>query len=114
MGTTGPGSLDDYKPEESDKCDSRIEADLEEIANTDYYRNSKGVPAPGTVVRLSDRTLGGRLVVQETATGTNIGLLPTKYNYLRICQGKGYHYEGQVLSSRSLKIPRVRVDLEPV
>jgi hypothetical protein len=111
MGSTGSSKFGDYKASSTDKCEKEIETDLEEVANSEFYGVNKDVPKVGTPIALLSKPYKSRLVIQESKTGKEIGLLPTKYNYLIVCIKKEYSYAGEVLSSGNGKVPRVRIKL---
>jgi hypothetical protein len=113
MGSTGSGTFGNYPPSGTTRCDQAIDTDLEDVATQAYFSQMRTVPPLQTGIRLRPRGPTGRLVVEDLA-GQAIGNLPTRFNYLFICQSKGYSYEGQVTVSRTGAIPVVEVHLEPV
>jgi hypothetical protein len=121
MGSRSTGRYTDYPrgdaagvvPGEQEKCDQSIpDVELEEVAACDYYAARHEVPQRGTRVRLRVGLVGGRLAV-ETEQGQVVGLLPTRYSYLRRCLEQQYAYSGEVLSAVTTPVPRVTVGLAP-
>lgn len=123
MGSTGSGSFSDYskrKPtniEENnggssgvDKCGAGFSTNLEEVSRCFYFINHGAVPVTNEVVKIEFN--GARLSV-ETTLGEEIGYLPTKFNYLKLCLEEGYSYKGVVSSSRNIPVPSVFVDIVP-
>lgn len=113
MGTTGTGRPTDYHPSDpGDRCDEPLpEIALEDVATSEYFRRTRAVPTRGTEVRLRTALVGGRLGVEVTETSELLGLVPTEYNYLRACIGRGYGYTSAVTSSADRPVPTVRVQL---
>jgi len=123
MGSTGSGSFTDYskrKPAKQgdatggasgdDKCGTAFSTGLEEVARCFYYINYGTVPPVGTSVLVS---FNGHRVAIETDLGEEIGYLPTRYNYVKVCMDNGFRYEGVVKSSRSGPAPSISVDIVP-
>lgn len=93
-------------------CPSRIEnIRLEDVATSEYFKSKGSLPLPGDAVSLSAKIYKGRLVVNETASGTIIGNMPTQYNYLVNCLKKGMSYDGTVDSSGQRPVPFIVVTL---
>lgn len=124
MGSTGSGSFTDYskrKPtnaEEAnggssgvDKCGLGFSANLEEVARCFYFINYGDVPPGGTTVKVA---FNGHRIAVETDLGEEIGYLPTKYNYIKICLDDSFAYHGVVNSSRTTPTPTVLVDIVPI
>ena len=124
MGSTGSGSFSDYsrrKPanaEEktggasgSDNCGMAFSTRLEEVARCYYFINAGDVPAVNTEVVVA---FNGLRLVAETSLGEELGYLPTKFNYLRLCLADGFQYRGVVVSSSKLPSPNISVDIVPV
>ncbi len=124
MGSSGSGNLTDYsnsKPSTPaannggtsgiDKCSVGFSASLEEVSRCFYFTTYKTVPTSGTGVKVTFKDT--RLTV-ETTTGEEIGYLPTKYNYLRLCLNDGYSYKGAISSSKNTPTPSVFVDIVPI
>jgi hypothetical protein len=114
MGSTGSNTLGDYSPSSTTKCDDSLDVALEDVARLDFFKKSNNVPTTGTQVRLRAGKQSKRLVVEEISTGLAIGNMPSRLNYLLLCQERGYSYEGEVTLSRSGKVPVVEVHLDPV
>ena len=121
MGSTGTGNFSDYKnfpraikgitgaDDSEDKCALAFSTLIEDVDTCEYY-SKKGVhPAVGTEVYVDFKV---RLVVKSN-DGLIIGYLPTKYNYLRYCIGKGFTYTGVVSVASSMPINTVVVDITP-
>lgn len=124
MGSTGSGHFSDYsgvKREGStgqgagggtsgvDKCQQAFSSILEEVAQCDYYVQTKAVPLPGSVLSI---VLGGRVFAVDS-NGTKVGALPTSFNYLASCLASGTSYVGVVKSSMIAPVPTVEVDFAP-
>lgn len=124
MGSTGSGSFTDYskrkpnKPEDggggasgTDKCGTGFSANLEEVSRCFYFISNGIVPISGEDVKV---TFNGSRLVVETILGEEIGYLPTKYNYLKLCLDDGYNYNGVITSSKNKPTPSVFVDMIPI
>lgn len=111
MGSSGSGTLGNYQPPESEKCDESINTGLEEVAREEYFSNHGGLPPVGTNVRLRAGPIKGRLVVETSKKPESLGLIPTSFNYLVLCLKKGYTYEGEVTESRGKRSPVIIVSL---
>lgn len=119
MGSSGSGSFTDYSEHKSDRrqggdsgedrCMNAFSTLLDEVARSSYYIRTGGVPPVGTEITV---ILKGRLQI-ITADDEDIGYLPTKFNYLASCIGEGYTYSGQVISSTTLGLPSIQVDIVP-
>lgn len=123
MGSTGSGSFSDYSQRKSkneedenggssntDKCGLAFSTYLDEVSRSFYYVNKKSLPSSGTEVSVSFN--GSRLVV-ETKIGEELGYLPTRFNYLKVCMDDGFKYHGTVSNSRLKPIPAISVDIIP-
>jgi hypothetical protein len=82
---------------------------LQEVAQCDYYTQTRTVPAVGTVLSIS---LSGRVFAVDSS-GFKIGALPTSFNYLASCLADGISYVGVVKSSASTPVPTVEADFVP-
>ncbi|MBB5644893.1 hypothetical protein [Pedobacter cryoconitis] len=124
MGSTGSGSFTDYpnkKPtnEEKnnggtsgiDKCGTAFSANLEEISRCTYYLKYKKVPSTGSEVLVFFN--GYRLSI-KTTKGEEVGYLPTKFNYLKLCLEDGFSFSGVISDSRMTPTPSISVDIIPV
>lgn len=124
MGSSGSGSFTDYskrKPANAgdanggssgqDKCGLAFSANLEEVGRCFYFINYGDVPPTGTAVTV---TFNGYRLAVETTIGEEIGYLPTKFNYLKICLDSDFRYGGVVTSSRTTPSPSVLVDITPI
>ncbi|MBK0378565.1 hypothetical protein [Mucilaginibacter segetis] len=124
MGSTGSGSFTDYskrKPTNSDeanggasgvdKCGTAFSAGLEEVARCFYFINYGDVPPVGTAVTV---TFNGHRLAVETTLGEEIGYLPTRFNYIKVCLDSAFTYGGVVSSARAKPSPNVSVDIIPI
>ena len=84
---------------------------LEDVERSEYINHNGALPKPKRLIRIRKNLLGGRLAVETVDTKEAIGLLPTRYSYLRGCMEQGYAYEGAVVSTTKDPMPGVRVDL---
>lgn len=123
MGSTGSGTFSDYskrKPKSPgdnnggasglDKCGTGFSSNLEEVSRCFYFTNKGNVPPAGVDVNIS---FNGTRLVAETKQGEEVGYLPTKYNYLRICMEDGFSYSGVIANSKDTPTPSVSVDIIP-
>jgi hypothetical protein len=123
MGSSGSGSFTDYSKRKSttsnfknggssgeDNCGKAFSTSLEEVSRCFYFINTGKVPVVATEVRIYFN--GVRLSV-ETLKGEEVGYLPTKFNYLKVCIDDGFKYRGLVFSSSIKPIPSVLVDITP-
>lgn len=121
MGSTGTGNFSDYKnfpraikgitgaDDSEDKCALAFSTLIEDVDTCEYYSKKGVLPAVGIEVYIDFKV---RLVVKSN-DGLIIGYLPTKYNYLRYCIGKGFTYTGVVSVASSMPINTVVVDITP-
>ncbi|WAW11243.1 hypothetical protein NB640_06335 [Oxalobacter vibrioformis] len=124
MGSTGSGRFTDYSGTGNDgttgqgsgggasgidKCQQAFSVILEEIAQCDYYVQSKTVPATGFALSI---ILDGRVFAVDS-NGTKVGALPTQFNYLAACLKSGVTYLGAVKASSTAPIPTVEADFVP-
>jgi hypothetical protein len=116
MGSTGTGNFGDYKTgaQSGTRCDASLDTDLEDVSTMPYFAATGAVPVPGTAVRLRSTPVNQRLVVEEVPTNQIIGALPTSYNYLLLCIGKGYQYAGTISASGLVPIPSIDIHLDSV
>lgn len=124
MGSTGSGNFSDYsgtKKENQgngasggssggDRCRQAFDAGLEDVAQYAYYTNSNTVPPAGTVLSLIHATR----IIAIDGNGTEIGALPTKFNYLASCLRDGVQYSGIVTASTIGTNPQVNVDFAAI
>lgn len=123
MGSTGGGNFSDYprsKPTSldannggtsgTDMCGLAFTTSLEEVSRCAYYMRTSDVPAVNTDLTISFN--GSRLVVSEQG-GEEIGYLPTKYNYLKICLSSNFTYSGFVNFSSLVPTPSIIIDVTP-
>ncbi|MBN8671461.1 MAG: hypothetical protein J0L80_12290 [Chitinophagales bacterium] len=123
MGSTGTGSFTDYskrKPTDGgntggssgkDKCGQAFECSLEEVSRCFYYLNTGNLPTSGTEVTVF---FNGVRISVETLKGEEIGYLPTKFNYIKLCIDDGFKYAGVIKSTSLVPTPSVFVDIVPV
>lgn len=124
MGSTGSGHFSDYsgaKREDTagqgagggasgvDKCQQAFSSVLEEVAQCDYYTQSKAVPALGSELSI----VLDRRIFAVDSNGTKVGALPTSFNYLAACLASGVRYVGVVKSSKVAPVPTVEADFVP-
>lgn len=117
MGSSGTGNFGDYRQtggQSGTRCDASLDAELEDVATMPYFVGTNAVPKAGAAVRVREDVLNKRLVVEDVGTGQVIGNLPTSYNYLLLCIGKGYRYEGTVSASGLRPVPSIDVHLDSV
>lgn len=121
MGSSGSNTLSDYSEkqpaktntggsEKIDPCKSGFATSLEDVSRCDFYK-TKGLPIPNTDVTIKFNKV--RLAAVETATGVEIGYLPTRYNYLKNCMDNGFSYHGIVRTNSHSPTPSVLVDIVP-
>jgi hypothetical protein len=123
MGSTGSGSFSDYSQQKPnnpgdssggtggvDNCLVAFSTALEDVGRCDYYINNSDVPQSDTEVVIN---FNGVRLVAETATGEELGYLPTKYNYIRFCMNEGHIYSGVVAYSALVPSPTIRIDIVP-
>lgn len=121
MGSTGSGNFSDYiQPQTEsnqggesgeDKCKKAFSSKLEEVQNCKYYENQNDVPPIETVVVVGFN--GHRLNVVDSNTNVEIGYLPTRLNFLKVCLDSGFSYTGVVSASSIEPLPSVSVDISP-
>jgi hypothetical protein len=116
VGSSGHNTFGDYQPaaDGTTRCDNSIDAPLEDVARLGFYKEFKTLPLVGTPVRVSETLQGNRVIVEHANSGVAIGNLPTQFNYLPLCQKKGYRYSGEVTASRVAPVPLVEVHLDPL
>ena len=103
-----------FDPRIDEMCNITIETmELEEVAQSEYYRKYRSVPTYGTRVRLRRYSHGPRLEVETESGEEEVGLAPTQFDFLRVCQNSryGYAYSGTVLAY-SANPPQVTVRLQ--
>lgn len=81
MGSSGSGTVGNYRPSEKARCDEPIATDLEEIARGEYFSGLGTVPPVGTKLQLHKGTVEGRLIVGTIKKPEIIGLLPTSFHH---------------------------------
>ncbi len=122
MGSTGTGSFSDYSnytpqnPSDEnggssgiDKCDRAFSTKLEEIARCEYYIQNKSVPPIGTKIKIYFL----KRLIACTYENVDVGYLPTKFNYLKLCIDNGYEYMGEVIFSTASPLQSVAIDIIP-
>ena len=122
MGSTGTGSFSDYsrRPSSpkgnnggssgSDSCGQAIHTHLEEMERCAFFLTHGSVPNEGIEVSI---VFNGVRIAAETNLGEEIGYLPTRYNYIKICIDDGYSYSGVVVSSSNNPRPIIILDITP-
>ncbi|MDP1622739.1 MAG: hypothetical protein Q8M08_10425 [Bacteroidales bacterium] len=123
MGSSGTGNFSDYsgsapssKGEKTggasgeDKCLLAFSTILEDVARCQFFITHGTVPAEGEEIQVVFNTR----IVAVSKIGEEIGYLPTKYNYLKVCMDNGTRYSGHVSSSSIDPIPSVRIDVIPI
>lgn len=122
MGSTGSGHLSDYSDYRGaivgvtggkdvvNMCEKAVSTFLEDVATSDYYISTAGVPPKGTRVVMS---FNGKRIVVMTDNGKTIGSMPTSYNYLLGCIEEGYGYDGEVVGSSIKPLPSVIIAIAP-
>lgn len=124
MGSSGSGSFTDYSDYKSslkqgggnnggtsgeDLCARAFSTSLDEVANCEFYQTGRNVPESGTPVNV---VFDKRMIVQND-DGVSLGLLPTRFNYLRSCMTDGFTYSGVIVNSSLTPIPTIIVDIAP-
>lgn len=123
MGSTGSDRFSDYpatgRNSESngagggasgeDRCERAFSCHLEEVEQCAYFANNQSVPPANTPLTLQ---LSGRLFAVDS-DGTQIGALPTRFNYLAECLNDGFTYQGRVVASSTSPMASVNVDFVP-
>lgn len=128
MGSTGSGRFTDYTgapptvPAQNgeggggggasgnDRCQQAFSCILEEVAQCDFYAQTRSVPQVGTQVAL----ILQRRLFAVAGNGFKVGALPTSFNYLVACLEDGVNYAGVVRASSNAPVPTVSVDFLPV
>ncbi len=119
MGSTGSGNFSDYSGtnlnrngsgggNDENECGKAFSAEVEEVANNDYYKNN-GLPSIGVSCVISAKKRIEVWINEEL-----LGYLPTEFNYLLACLNDGYSYLGFVEHASEDKYPRVNIDVSPV
>lgn len=121
MGSSGSGNFTDYsgtagKPDGKggtsggsggdDKCRQAFNAGLEDVALFAFFKANGTVPSTGSTLSLAFR----HRVIAIDQSGTEVGSLPTKFNYLAACLKDGIQYAGVVTSSTASPVPQVDAD----
>ncbi len=122
MGSTGTGHFSDYPgsapksgddktggSSNEDKCLKAFSTSLEDVARGNYFTAHNDVPPAGTEIEI---VFNSRLVAVDK-NGEEIGYLPTKFNYIKVCMDNGHTYSGNVISSSLHPIPSVSIDVIP-
>ncbi|CAG2128916.1 hypothetical protein CUPL110328_15795 [Cupriavidus plantarum] len=124
MGSSGSGSFSDYSGSTApksgpgaggggtsgvDRCQQAFSTVLEEVAQCDYFTQSRTVPGVDQPLTLVFATR----VFAVDQRGIKVGALPTAYNYLASCLKAGLSYTGVVRSSALTPMPTVEADFVP-
>jgi len=123
MGSTGTGKFTDYpgsKPKQNgdltggssgiDECARAFSSRLEDVSACTYFTTTANIPPIGTSVEL----YFDKRIIVRTLDGIDLGYLPTKFNYLKICMDGGYIYQGFVRLSALGAIPVIEIDIAPI
>jgi hypothetical protein len=122
MGSSGSGSFSDYPKMPSkgsernggtsgvDNCGVAISTSLEDVSRSLYFKSSGDLPPNGTTINVE---FNGTRMAVVAENGQELGYLPTRYNYVRLCMNDGWKYPGAVASSSSSPVPSVIVDITP-
>jgi hypothetical protein len=123
MGSSGTGNFSDYsgsapssKDEKTggssgdDKCLLAFSTILEDVGRCQFYITYQNVPAEGENIQV----IFNSRIVAVSKNGEEIGYLPTKYNYLKVCMDAGNRYSGRVTFSSVDPFPSVRIDVFPL
>lgn len=109
MGSSGSGRFSDYPGTGSgssgsgtgsggtDRCALAVDASLEDIEQSDFFKSNGTPPSVGTALRIEQR----KRLVAITDKGEVVGNIPTQLNYLAACIASGWKYEGRVRASSS-------------
>lgn len=126
MGSSGSGNFSDYSGATAtkdkagqgaggggtsgvDRCQQAFSTLLEEVAQCDYFTQSRAVPAVGQPLNI----VFDRRIFAVDARGIRVGALPTSFNYLAACLQNGVTYTGVVKSSALAPVPTVEADFVP-
>lgn len=116
MGSTGFGRFGDIhtaKKYLQDRCLKELpEIQLEDIANSEYYKSEGDVPDLFSMVYVSNKLKRGRLSVLLVDDDSEIGLIPSQYSYLHTCLLKGHSYTGNIVYNEDGQFPKVVVKLD--
>lgn len=123
MGSTGGGNFSDYSKSKpttlegnnggasgNDNCGQAFNTPLEEVSRCRYYLNHSDVPEINTDIIIS---FNGSRIVASTLEGEELGYLPTRFNYLKLCLNSNFSYSGFVNSSSLVPTPSIRIDVTP-
>lgn len=124
MGSSGSGNFSDYSGTEDkgsskpntggtgsdDKCLKAFTTVLEDVENCEYFQQNNDVPPLKTPISIIFKK--PRLVAVDNK-GTTIGLIPTSFNYVKVCLENGYKFPGAVTASVKKPILRVEVTISP-
>ncbi len=119
MGSSGTGKFSDYSKSTQantsggnggssgeDPCAAEVDAVLEEVERSQYYKLHNSLPSVGIHVGVM---LKERLAVE--VNGELIGYLPTEYNYLASCIKSGSTYSGVITSVANHPVFRIQVHI---
>jgi hypothetical protein len=93
-----------------DRCQQAFHAVLEDVANCDFYAQSRTVPTAGDQLGI---VFDSRRLFAVDTRGVKVGALPTSFNYLVACMASGVEYVGVVGSSDVSPVPTVGGDFAP-
>lgn len=122
MGSSGTGSFSDYSEHTpkatggktgggsgEDQCGRAFSTNLEDVSRCDYFLKHASVPPINTPVEI----YFNKRLIAKTNKGEEIGYLPTRYNYIKLCLEDGYNYYGIVSASSSSPLTTVTIDIAP-
>ncbi|HDR9355972.1 TPA: hypothetical protein QDB44_001828 [Burkholderia vietnamiensis] len=93
-----------------DKCKQAFHALLEDVGNSNFYSQFKGVPAVGDQLGI---LFDKKRIFAVDMNGVKVGAFPTSFNYLAACLASGVAYVGVVRSSAVAPVPTVEADFVP-
>ncbi|KGR83734.1 hypothetical protein CD30_19385 [Ureibacillus massiliensis 4400831 = CIP 108448 = CCUG 49529] len=115
MGSVGNGEfgrINDAKNYNEERClRELLEVDLQDVANSEYFNSEGEVPEIFSIIHLGKKLKNGRVQVILTDDESEIGLLPTQYNYLHTCIARGHKYSGTIVYSENAIFPKIVVNL---
>ncbi|MFS0671664.1 hypothetical protein [Ornithinibacillus sp. 179-J 7C1 HS] len=116
MGSMGSGRFGEQngaKQYNKDRCLTEIpEIQLEDVVNCEYYLSEGEVPGLFREVFVPKKLKRGRLTVIQAEDNTEIGLIPSQFNYLYTCLLKGHSYRGNIVYIEDGQFPKVVVKLD--
>lgn len=120
MGSTGSGNFSDYAGVRGnngnsggnsgeDKCGKAFEVVLEDVERSTYFTKHGNVPVIGTHVTVS---FNKRLfaIIDD---GTELGYLPTQFNYIKTCLDDNFMYTGIVVKALIKPFATISITFAP-